>query len=97
MPTTKRRLRPVNLVRPRSTDRTDKGGRMSNNNKSLIVFAWGMEIVGVAGGLINSSYTTFGEKLPETFLGFLPAIPMLALPRSVTPPILAASVRLAPS
>jgi hypothetical protein len=52
---------------------------MPNNNKSLIVFAWMMEIVGVTGGAINSSYTTFGEKLPETFLGYLPAVPMVAL------------------
>jgi hypothetical protein len=52
---------------------------MSNNSKSLIIFAWAMEIVGVTGGLINSSYTTFGEKLPETFLGYLPLIPMVAL------------------
>jgi hypothetical protein len=52
---------------------------MSNNSKSLIIFAWTMEIVGVTGGAINSSYTTFGEKLPETVLGYLPAIPMIAL------------------
>jgi hypothetical protein len=26
----------------------------------LIVFAWAMEIVGVAGGVVNSTYTTFG-------------------------------------
>jgi hypothetical protein len=52
---------------------------MSNTSKSLIVFAWAMEIVGVTGGAINSSYTTFGEKLPESFLGYLPAIPMVAL------------------
>lgn len=52
---------------------------MSNNSRSLRVFAWAMEIVGVTGGAINSSYTTFGEKLPETYLGYLPAIPMVAL------------------
>ncbi|HWX17908.1 MAG TPA: hypothetical protein VNY07_15105 [Chthoniobacterales bacterium] len=47
--------------------------------KSLIVFAWAMEIVGVTGGAANSVYTTFGEKLPDTLLGYLPAIPMAAL------------------
>ncbi len=52
---------------------------MSNDSKTLIVFAWAMEIVGVTGGVINSSYTTFGENPPETFLGYFPAIPMVAL------------------
>jgi hypothetical protein len=50
-----------------------------SNMKSLIVFAWAMEIVGVTGGAANSVYTTFGEKLPDTLLGYLPAIPMAAL------------------
>ena len=42
----------------------------------LIVFAWAMEIVGVAGGVVNSTYTTFGDDLPNTFAGYLPAVPM---------------------
>lgn len=46
---------------------------------TLIVFAWSMEIVGVAGGVINSTYTTFGEELPNTLGGYLPAMPMIAL------------------
>jgi hypothetical protein len=50
-----------------------------SNNKSLIVFAWTMELVGVSGGIVNSAYTTFGERLPDTLLGYLPAIPMAAL------------------
>jgi hypothetical protein len=50
-----------------------------SNNRSLIVFAWAMETVGVTAGAANSMYTTFGEKLPETFLGYLPAIPMVVL------------------
>jgi hypothetical protein len=52
---------------------------MNKNGLILITFAWAMEIVGVAGGLINSTYTTFGEALPDTLLGYLPALPMLAL------------------
>jgi hypothetical protein len=54
-------------------------GKKMSNNRSLIVFAWAMETVGVSAGAINSAYTTFGEKLPETLLGYLPAIPMAVL------------------
>jgi hypothetical protein len=50
-----------------------------SSNKSLIVFAWAMETVGVTAGAVNSVYTTFGEKLPETLVGYLPAIPMAVL------------------
>ena len=52
---------------------------MSNKGTILIRFAWAMEIVGVAGGVINSTYTTFGENLPSTPIGYLPAVPMIAL------------------
>jgi hypothetical protein len=52
---------------------------MSKNGTILIIFAWAMEIVGVAGGVINSIYTTFGEELPNSFWGYLPAVPMVAL------------------
>jgi hypothetical protein len=52
---------------------------MANKGIILIVFAWAMEIVGAAGGIINSTYTTFGESLPATFAGYIPAVPMLAL------------------
>jgi hypothetical protein len=52
---------------------------MSKNGTALIVFAWAMEIVGVAGGVINSTYTTFGETLPSGLEGYLPAVPMVAL------------------
>src|SRR5215467_15999690 len=52
---------------------------MSKNGRILIAFAWAMEIVGVSGGIINSTYTTFGEDLPTTFVGYLPAVPMVAL------------------
>jgi hypothetical protein len=45
----------------------------------LIVFAWAMEIVGVAGGVVNSTYTTFGDDLPNTFAGYLPAVPIVVL------------------
>jgi len=38
-----------------------------------------METVGVTAGAVNSVYTTFGEKLPETLIGYLPAIPMAVL------------------
>src|SRR5215471_21103970 len=52
---------------------------MSKNGTILIAFAWAMEIVGVTGGIINSTYTTFGEDLPTTFVGYIPAVPMVAL------------------
>jgi hypothetical protein len=52
---------------------------MSKNGLILIAFAWVMEIVGVSGGIINSTYTTFGEDLPTTFAGYIPAVPMVAL------------------
>jgi hypothetical protein len=52
---------------------------MSKNGAILIIFAWAMEIVGVSGGIINSTYTTFGEDLPHTFVGYIPAVPMVAL------------------
>jgi hypothetical protein len=55
------------------------GQENMSNTKSLIVFAWAMEIVGVTGGAANSVYTTFGEKLPDTLLGYVPAIPMAVL------------------
>jgi len=52
---------------------------MSKNATILIAFAWAMEIVGVTCGLVNSTYTTFGEELPKTVWGYVPAVPMLAL------------------
>lgn len=52
---------------------------MNSRGKMLIIFAWTMEIVGVACGVINSTYTTFGEHLPNTLIGYVPALPMLAL------------------
>jgi hypothetical protein len=45
----------------------------------LIIFAWAMEIVGVAGGVVNSTYTTFGDDLPNTFTAYLPAVPIVVL------------------
>jgi hypothetical protein len=45
----------------------------------LIVFAWAMEAVGVTGGVVNSTYTTFGDNLPNTVAGYIPALPMVAL------------------
>src|SRR5262249_47826490 len=52
---------------------------MSKNGTILIAFAWAMEIVGVTCGMINSTYTTFGEDLPKTFPEYTPVVPMLAL------------------
>jgi hypothetical protein len=52
---------------------------MKSKGAILIVFAWVMEAVGVTGGIINSTYTTFGENLPNSFAGYLPAAPMVAL------------------
>jgi hypothetical protein len=51
----------------------------SHAGKTLIIFAWSMEVVGVAGGIINSSYTTFGAEFPSTFTGYIPVVPMVAL------------------
>ena len=52
---------------------------MKGKSIILIVFAWVMEAVGVTGGIINSTYTTFGENLPNSLAGYLPAVPMVAL------------------
>jgi hypothetical protein len=52
---------------------------MSSKGTILILFAWAMETVGIAGGIINSTYTTFGDDLPNTFAGYIPAVPMVAL------------------
>ena len=52
---------------------------MNSKGAILIVFAWMMEAVGVTGGIINSTYTTFGENLPNSLAGYLPAVPMVAL------------------
>jgi hypothetical protein len=52
---------------------------MSKNATILIAFAWAMEIVGVTCGMINSTYTTFGEDLPKTFPEYIPVVPMVAL------------------
>jgi hypothetical protein len=45
----------------------------------LLTFAWGIELIGVVGGMVNSVYTTFPDKLPETWWAWLPAVPMLML------------------
>jgi hypothetical protein len=55
------------------------GGNMSGEGKILISFAWAIEIVGVTAGVFNSPYTTFGDDLPTTFAGYIPAVPMVAL------------------
>src|SRR5216684_107358 len=52
---------------------------MSSKGTILILFAWAMEIVGVTTGMVNSTYTTFGEELPNTFAAYIPAVPMVAL------------------
>jgi hypothetical protein len=52
---------------------------MSNKATILIVFAWVMEIVGVTTGVVNSTYTTFGDDLPKTLPEYIPAVPMVAL------------------
>jgi hypothetical protein len=56
-----------------------KGIIMNGKGVILIVFAWAMEAVGVTGGIINSTYTTFGENLPNSLTGYIPAVPMIAL------------------
>jgi hypothetical protein len=52
---------------------------MKTKGLILISFAWAMEIVGVAGGMVNSTYTTWGDHPPHTLWAWLPAIPMLVL------------------
>src|SRR5262249_42661590 len=53
-----------------------EGIMMNSKGAILIVFAWAMEAVGVTRGIVNSTYTTFGENLPNTFVGYIPALPM---------------------
>ena len=50
-----------------------------SKGKILIGFAWLMEIVGVFGGVVNSAYTTFGDDLPHSIVGYVPVVPMFAL------------------
>jgi hypothetical protein len=52
---------------------------MAKSGPILIIFAWTMEIIGVTGGAINSMYTTFGDDLPTSVAGYIPAVPMVAL------------------
>jgi hypothetical protein len=52
---------------------------MTKSGQILITFAWAMEIVGVTGGALNSMYTTFGDDLPTSLAGYIPAVPMVAL------------------
>jgi hypothetical protein len=52
---------------------------MTKSGPILIIFAWGMELIGVTGGALNSTYTTFGDDLPVTLAGYIPAVPMVAL------------------
>lgn len=56
-----------------------RGQMVENKGFILIAFAWIMEVIGVAGGVLNSAYTTFGEDLPLTLSGYLPALPLAAL------------------
>jgi hypothetical protein len=65
---------------------------MSTKATILIVFAWVMEIVGVITGVLNSLYTTFGGELPDTVLGYIPAVPMVALAVAETGRVPLASV-----
>ena len=52
---------------------------MTKSGQILITFAWAMELIGVTGGALNSMYTTFGDDLPITLAGYIPAVPMVAL------------------
>src|SRR5262245_55695834 len=56
-----------------------RGVTMTNKAKILIVFAWVMEVVGITTGMVNSTYTSFGDDLPSTLAGYIPAVPMVAL------------------
>src|SRR5258708_7449920 len=72
-----RRSGPLNGGNSRAIEQG--GCVMSKNGTILIIFAWAMEIVGVSGGIINSTYTTFGEDLPNRFAAYIPAVPRVAL------------------
>jgi hypothetical protein len=52
---------------------------MNHSGTQLIVFAWIVDVVGVNFGVINSTYTTFGDDLPTTLSGYVPAVPMVML------------------
>ena len=52
---------------------------MHDSFKHLIYFAWTIEIFGVVSGLLNSAYTTFGEDIPDNFIAYFPAVPMMAV------------------
>src|SRR5215472_15910757 len=73
------RLQGTPLRLPEQWQGNSRGSTMSKNGTILIIFAWAMEIVGVTGGAINSIYTTFGDNLPNTVWGYVPAVPMAAL------------------
>ena len=38
-----------------------------------------MEVVGITTGMVNSTYTSFGDDLPSILAGYIPAVPMVAL------------------
>ena len=46
---------------------------------ALLVFAWGLEVVGVACGVVNAALTTFPRAFPATLAGWLPALPLVVL------------------
>src|ERR1700730_4962769 len=48
----------------------------SASHPSLIIYAWAIEIVGVSCGVLNSTYTTFGQNLPNSVWEYVPALPM---------------------
>lgn len=45
----------------------------------LLLFAWLLEAVGVACGIVNAAYTTFHDNFPVTLVGWLPALPLVVL------------------
>jgi hypothetical protein len=61
------------------SDQLLRGMMMHSSGTILLIFAWAMEIVGVGGGVVNSTYTTFGDDIPKTLMGYIPAVPMVAL------------------
>ncbi len=45
----------------------------------LLTYVWAIEITGVFLGIVNSAYTTFGDNMPTTLVGWVPAVPMVTL------------------
>ena len=46
-------------------------------SRGLIIYACASEGTAVTLGVINAAYTTFGDTMPQTPWGFVPALPLI--------------------